>query len=387
MAATIAMIAAAALRLLAQAPTPVVTVDGVLEFVANAADGTVTVTDRLNRTTLSRSLVCPGPSLAGLTPDEVAVMVLCAGSNELVFLNTSAFDVTARVALAARPVSVVIAGDGRHAEVRGAGGGTMALVALESQRQVGRIDSRTMGAGRAGRPNELVFLGMIHGEHRTSQRFGLDVVRRLVDAIAPDYWLTEIPANRLARASEEFARTGAIAEPRVSRFPEYVDVLFPLSRTMRVTVYGTAGWNHPMDRFRRERLAAIGSDPRRSGAWRAYQAAIAESEHQLAAGGASDDPRWIHTDGYDAAQRVQLDVYNARFDGELGTGGWDTINRAHFANITRVLDRHRGEGARILITYGAGHKSWMLPRLRERSDLVVMDVGPFLDRAGVPATP
>ena len=295
MAATIAMIAAAALRLLAQAPTPVVTADGVLEFVANAADGTVTVTDRLNRTTLSRSLVCPGPSLAGLTPDEVAAMVLCAGSNELVFLNTAAFDVTARVALAARPVSVVIAGDGRHAEVRGSGGGTMALVALESQRQVGRIDSRTMGAGRAGRPNELVFLGMIHGEHRTSQRFGLDVVRRLVDAIAPDYWLTEIPANRLARASEEFARTGAIAEPRVSRFPEYVDVLFPLSRPMRFTVYGTAGWNHPMDRFRRERLAAISSDARRSGDWRAYQASVAESDRQLAAGGApSPRPDTLH---------------------------------------------------------------------------------------------
>ena len=102
MAATVVMIAAATLRLLAQTPTTLVTADGVLEFVANAADGTVTVTDRLNRTTLSRSLVCPGPSLGALTPDEVAVMVLCAGSNELVFLNTAAFDVTARVTLAGR---------------------------------------------------------------------------------------------------------------------------------------------------------------------------------------------------------------------------------------------------------------------------------------------
>jgi hypothetical protein len=385
-AATVVMIVAAALGLLAQAPIPVVTADGVLEFVANAADGTVTVTDRLNHTTLSRSLVCPGPSLAGLTPDEVSAMVLCAGSNELVFLNTAAFDITARVALAARPASVAITGDGGHIEVRGAEGGTVALVALETHRRVGRIDGRTSGVGGPGRPNELVFLGMIHGEHRTSQRFGLDVVRRLVEEIDPDYWLTEMPANRLARAREEFARTGAVAEPRVSRFPEYVDVLFPLSRTMRFAVYGTAAWNHPMDRHRRERLAAIGRDPQRGGDWRAYQVAMAESERQLAVGG-GDDPRWIHTDAYDVAQRVQLDVYNARFDRELGTGGWDTINRAHFANITRVLDLHRGEGARILISYGAGHKSWMLPRLRERTDLVVMDVGPFLDRAGVPPTP
>ena len=363
----------------AQAPATLVTADGVLEFAALSDDGTVTVTDRLNRSTLSRSLVCPGPSLGALTPDETAVLVLCAGSRELAFLNTAAFDVTARVALTARPTAVAITADGWHAQVRGAAGATLALVDLETGRQVARLHGRP--AANAGRPNELVFLGMIHGEHRTSQRYGLDVVRRLVEAIDPDYWLTEIPPNRLARAVEEFARTGGVAEPRVSRFPEYVDVLFPLSRTMRFRVYGTAGWSHPMDRYRRERLAAIAHDPQRAAAWKAYQAAIADSEQQLASGGAADDPRWIHTDAYDAAQRVQLDVYNDQFDAELGTGGWNTINRAHFAHITRVLDQHTGEGARILITYGAGHKSWMLPRLRARRDLVVLDTAPFLDRA------
>ena len=174
-----------------------------------------------------------------------------------------------------------------------------------------------------------------------------------------------------------------MAEPRVSRFPEYADVLFPLSRTMRFEASGTAGWNHPMDRFRRERLATIEADGSRRADWSAYQAAIADSERQLAAGrrrrlSALDS----HTDAYYAAQRVQLDVYNDRFDRELGTGGWNTINRAHYANITRVLDRHRGEGARILITYGAGHKSWMLPKLRQRPDLTVLDVAPFFDPGG-----
>jgi hypothetical protein len=127
-------------------------------------------------------------------------------------------------------------------------------------------------------------------------------------------------------------------------------------------------------------IHAVGAD------WRAYQAAVAESGRQQAAGGAADDPRWIHTDAYDAAQRVQLSVYSERFDAELGTGGWNTINRAHYARITRVLDRHRGEGARILITDGAAHKSWMLPRLRARGDLAILDVVPFLDQAK-PARP
>jgi hypothetical protein len=380
------MVVAAVWRTSAQVPPAVTTADGVLAFVANAADGTITVSDQLNRTTLSRSLVCPGPTLGGLTPDEVSVLVLCAVSNELVFLNTAAFDVTARVALPARPAEVAIVGAGRYAEVRGSDDAALALVDLDRQRRVPRVEDRP-SRGAANRPNELVFLGMIHGEHRTSTRYGLDVVRRLVEAIDPDYWLTEIPPNRLARATEEFARAGAIAEPRVARFPEYVDVLFPLSRTMRFEVYGTAAWNHPMDRYRRERLAATAADPRRLAEWSAYQTSIADSERQLATGGASDDPRWIHTDAYDAAQRVQLDVYDRQFDAELGTGGWDTINRAHYALVTRVLDRHRGEGARILVTYGAGHKSWMLPKLRARPDLSVLDVGPFLDRAGVPRRP
>ena len=43
----------------------------------------------------------------------------------------------------------------------------------------------------------------------------------------------------------------------------------------------------------------------------------------------------------------------------------------------------KGEGARILVTYGAAHKSWMLPRLRARSDVTVIDAGRFLDAAGV----
>lgn len=364
-------------------PAALRTADGVLEFAANAADGMIEVTDRLNGTVLSRSLACSGPRPGVFTPDEVSLLVLCDRSNEILFLNTAAFDVTGRIRLSAAPGSVAVTGDGRHAEVRAAGGRRLALISLETAQQVDRV-APPRPRPTPARPNEVVFLGMIHGEHRTSTRFSLEVLRRVVRAIRPDYWLTEMPPNRLARATEEFARTGTIAEPRVSRFPEYVDVLFPLARELPFTVFGTAAWSQPMDKYRRERLAAIARRPDRAADWRAYQDAEAASERALAAGGAADDPRWIHTDAYDAAQRVGLDVYNARFDAELGTGGWDTINRAHFAHIARVLDAHRGEGARILITYGAGHKSWMLPRLRDRDDLTVLDVGRFLDAAGVP---
>ena len=128
------LVIVAAWRAVAQTP-PLVTADGVLEFVANNADGTVTVTDRLNRMTLSRSLVCPGPTLGALTPDEVSVLVLCTGSHELVFLNTAAFDVTARVTLAGRPSALTLTADGGHADVRAGDGAALALVDLERQRR------------------------------------------------------------------------------------------------------------------------------------------------------------------------------------------------------------------------------------------------------------
>jgi len=378
---TLTIVAAAIALGLAQAPAPLRTADGVLAFAANPADGTVTVVDRLNQTPLSRSLVCPGPALGGFSPDEVAVLVLC-GSNELVFLNTAAFDVTARVPLTSRPAAVVMAQGQRYVGVRSASGTQLALVDTVAQRRIEVIPAPPLRPAVA-RINEVFFLGMIHADHRTSRAFGLETLKRVVSAIKPDYWLTELPPNRLARATDEYARTGAVAEPRVSRFPEYVDILFPLSKEMSFTVYGTAGWNHPMDRYRRERLAEIERSPARAADWQRYQEAIATSQRALAAGGAADDPRWIHTDEYDAAQRLQLDVYNALFDHELGTGGWDTINRAHYAHIVKVLDAHTGEGARILITYGAGHKSWMLPRLRQRADLAVVDVRPYFPTPGL----
>ena len=59
--------------------------------------------------------------------------------------------------------------------------------------------------------------------------------------IDPDYWLTEIPPNRWDRARTEFAATGTVDEPRVRRFPEYMQVLFPLSLEMSFEVIPTAG--------------------------------------------------------------------------------------------------------------------------------------------------
>lgn len=406
--------------------------DGSHAFVPNLDAGTVSVIDLLNMETDATVEVCPGPPGGALTPDQVTYVVACGGSDELVFVNTASFAVTGRVSegLGPRPFSVVVPGDGRYAVVNNAGGGTVSVVDLESRTVVQTLEVGEqpivvrahpdgervfvanevagtlveliptlgdVGSGEASASeaapgdvpalanevpapaNEVVVLGMIHGGHTTSEAFSLEVVRNLVREIAPDYWLTEIPPNRWDRARAEYQASGTVEEPRVRLFPEYMDALLPLMGELDFQVIPTAGWTEPMSDFRAAYLDAYSRDPERAESWTEYQAAAAASAEALAAG-AGDDPRWIHTDAYDDAYDIRMQVYARLFDADLGPGGWDAINASHWANIEGALDRHRGEGARFLLTYGAGHKGPFLRELRRRDDIVLLEVAPFLDR-------
>ena len=389
--------------------------DGSHAFVPNLDAGTVSVIDLLNNETDATVEVCPGPPGGALTPDQTTYIVACGGSNELAFINTASFRVTGRVqGLGPRPFSVAVPGDGRYAVVNNAGGSTVSIVDIEAHTVAQTIEVGaqpivvrvhpdaervfvanelagtlvelvpgaldTAAPASPPTPTEVVVLGMLHSGHVTSDRFSLAVVRDLVREIDPDYWLTEIPPNRWQRARTEFETTGTVEEPRVRRFPEYMDVLFPLSLEMRFEVIPTAGWTEPMSDFRAGYLDAYARDPNRAAEWGEYQAASAASAEALAAGGAGDDPYWIHTDAYDDAYDIRMQVYARLFDADLGPGGWDPINASHWTYIERALDRHRGEGARFLLTYGAGHKGPFLRELRQRDDIVLLDAAAFLDR-------
>ncbi len=397
-----------------QRPYPAdVTPDGVLAFVPNLTDGTVSVIDLLSEEIVAAPAVCEAPPGGALTRDGVSYVVACGGSNELAYLNTASFEVTARVTegVGPRPFSVAMTLDGRFGVVNNAGGETVSILDVAGQRIIQEVtvgeqpivvrmhpDGRRVFVSnevsgtvsvlaipeaparpRAGRTNEVIVLGMIHGRHRESERYGIDVLKKLIREINPAYVLTEIPPNRFDAAMADFQATDSIAEARVRRFPEYVDALFPLTREMDFEIIPTAGWTTQMADFRSAKLQAISQDPDRAAEWAAYQRANAQADSAIAAGGEPDDPRWIHTDAYDAAYNLRLNVYNDLFNEELGPGGWDTINAAHYAHIARALDAHRGEGARFLITYGAGHKGWFLRELRKRDDIVLLDVAPFLD--------
>ena len=225
--------------------------------------------------------------------------------------------------------------------------------------------------------NKVIVLGMIHGKHETSERYSTSRVKGVIKAIAPDYVLTEIPPDRFEEAARNFAETGTVTEPRVARFPEYVDALFPLTQEMDFEIIPTAGWTRQMANFRSDALDIISKDKARTEDWATHQSAIETMNEAI--GNKPDDPYFIHSQAYDDITKTGLTPYATLFADDLGVGDWETINTAHYGHIERALDLHTGEGATILITYGASHKYWFLEKLRERTDIILVSPLPYFD--------
>ena len=227
--------------------------------------------------------------------------------------------------------------------------------------------------------NEVLVLGAIHGGHTTDSVYNTAYLDKLIREIKPDFILAEIPPDRMQAAMEGFKRDDSISEPRVMRFPEYVDVVFPLTKELDFEIIPTAGWTRPMAQERSAKLRAISKDSSRVEDWAAYRAANKKSDSLYKATGKVNDPYFIHTDEYDEIQDVALQTYNRLFNVVLGLGGWDNINIAHYWNIEKALEKHRYKGKRFLIIYGAGHKGWFLRELRKRDDIHLLKMKPFLD--------
>jgi len=227
--------------------------------------------------------------------------------------------------------------------------------------------------------NEVLVLGTIHGGHLTDSLYNIAYLDRLIREINPDFVLAEIPPDRFREAVDGFQRNDSISEPRVLRFPEYVDVVFPLTKEMDYEIIPTAGWTAPMAKERSQKLRAISKDTARTAHWEAYVAANRLTDSLMDDTGNPNDPYFIHSHRYDSIQDISLQVYNKQFNVELGLGGWENINIAHYWNIEKALERHRNQGKRMLIIYGAGHKGWFLRELRKRDDIDLLDMHPFLD--------
>jgi hypothetical protein len=219
--------------------------------------------------------------------------------------------------------------------------------------------------------SEVLVLGMIHQGHLNSETFGIEVVQDIVRDFNPDYILVEIPPERMHVALEGFLRTGKLTEPRARLFPEYRDAIFPLLLEEDFELIGCAGWTRAMADDRRVKLTAWQTS-------RPLQSAEVDAAMELAsakqAAEGLENLRGIHTARYDALVKEGMEPYDRYFNHDLGLGGWTNINAAHYANIARALDAHQGEGKRFLITFGAWHKYWFLEQLRQRNDVIVLEL-------------
>jgi len=233
-------------------------------------------------------------------------------------------------------------------------------------------------ASYASNKNTVIVLGLIHGSHIQSERYSLSVVENVIRKINPDYVLTEIPPDRLAETMKGFTETGVVSEPRVKIFPEYKDVLFPLSKEMDFKIIPTAAWTQGMADYRREALISIRENEARKEDWDAYLAANKASESAI--GDRKDDPYFIHSNEYDTITKTSLSVYAKHFANDLGRGDWERINAAHYKLIETALENHAGEGATMLITFGAGHKYWFLEQLRKRDDIILVNPTQYFDK-------
>ena len=222
---------------------------------------------------------------------------------------------------------------------------------------------------------EVVVLGMIHSGHTTSDVWGVDEVSATLRAIGPDAVLVEIPPDLYPTAAAEFAADGSIEEPRTRRFPEYIDVVFPLQAELGYKIVPCAGWTAEMASARSAKIRSWKTErPAQTAQVNAAQAAV--DTNISAELGPDDDPRVIHTDRYDELVRAGMQPYDNLWNEDLGPGGWTNINIAHWSLLEEAIDAHPGQ--RLLITFGAWHKYWFMDQLRQRDDVELLDARDFL---------
>ncbi len=214
-------------------------------------------------------------------------------------------------------------------------------------------------------------LGTIHSQHLTSKKYSVDILKAAIRKADPDQILTEIPPDRFAKAQRDFDQSGTVSEPRVRIFPEYRDVIFPLSRVMKFEIVPTAAWTQQISDDRDTALRRISSDPSRKAQWNAHRKA--QSDFAKAVGNRGDDPSFIHTPEYDVLVRESQTPYETYFDGDLGAGGWKNINAAHLGLVNGALNRISGQGKVIVVTFGAAHKYMIINSLMNRSDVILQD--------------
>ncbi|MCA8947144.1 MAG: hypothetical protein KDB29_13005 [Planctomycetes bacterium] len=224
--------------------------------------------------------------------------------------------------------------------------------------------------------NEVVVMGMIHSQHKTSEFYSLEVVEAWVRAIKPDYIMVEIPPDRVDKAIRQYEQDGVVTESRSVLYPEFTDVVLPLRSELKFELIPVSAWTLDMAKERSAKLEEWKHT--RPGDTQEIETAksrmFARMRDEI--GG---DPRKMHTDEFDEIVREGMEPYIRLFNEDLGQGGFANITDAHYALIAEALDQHRGEGKRFLVMFGNWHKWFFLEQLRKRDGIILRNPIEFLE--------
>ncbi len=396
---------------------PATTSDGRLAFVPGYDDESVTVIDLWNERVVGTVAVGATPSGGVVLPGDIEYAVAVRGEDRIAFINTASRRLVGSLSegIGDSPFSVVLSPNGRLAFVNNTASHDVSVIALPEKRVIARIPIGEQPIVMAAHPSgetlfvssegshelsiieipdrwrgpatpatagastvtEVAVMGMIHGRHTESATWGLEQVKATIRRFEPDVLCTEIAPDRWERIWSDFTERGVIEDPRVQRFPEYTDAILDLAVDMGFEIVPCAGWSQEMSDLRQARIREFDTADEWADQREEYQRRLEQVRQRNApAPEAGDDPRFIHSAAYDERQRAELALYDEYQNDLIGPGGWTNINEAHYRLIDQAIGDHRGR--RILITFGAGHKYWFLDRLKDRDDVTLLDLRPYL---------
>ena len=222
--------------------------------------------------------------------------------------------------------------------------------------------------------NEVIVVGTIHSQHLGSEKYSLKVFADIIKNLNPDVVLAEIPPDRFLIADEQFQRSGKIDEPRVLQYPEFSKVIFPLQKRLGFSLKPVSAWTEEMANTRENRLEEIKADKNKAKDWEIYMEARQLSGKLFENYMKEFDPVKIHSDEFDRILNIELQVFSDLFNDDLGKGGWENINQAHYEKIDSELNEITNQKKRVLVIFGSGHKGWLVKKLQSRTDIVLKNL-------------
>lgn len=218
--------------------------------------------------------------------------------------------------------------------------------------------------------NELIVVGTIHSQHLNSKKYSLKVFSDIIKNLNPDVVLAEIPPDRFLIANEQFQKSGKIDESRVLQYPEFSSVIFPLQKALGFCLEPVSAWTEEMANAREKKLEEIKADKNRAKDWETYITARELSGELFEDFMEEFDPIKIHSDEFDSILNIELQVFSDLFNDDLGKGGWENINEAHYKLIDVALNKITNQKKRVVVIFGSGHKGWLVKKLQSRTDIV-----------------